>query len=70
MSASKKIDDLIRILKAKADEYERAAELTSDKFNKGYFEGKAEVALLTVDALKYNTRGEMFDIMGGDLQTA
>ena len=67
MSASKKIEDLILILKAKSGEYERASELTSDKFNKGYFDGKAEAALLVIDALKYNTQGEMFDVMSGEL---
>ena len=67
MSATRKIEDLILVLKAKAGEYERAAELTSDKFNKGYFEGKAEASLLVVDALKHNTQNEMFDTMSGDL---
>lgn len=67
LSDIKKIQDLTSVLKAKAVEYESAANLTSDKFNKGYFEGKAEVALLVVDAIKHNIASEMFDVMSGDL---
>jgi hypothetical protein len=67
LSDRKKIEDLTSVLKAKANEYESAAKLTGDKFNKGYFEGKAEAALLVVDAIKYNTSSEMFDVMSGDL---
>lgn len=43
---------VIRKLRRHADHYERTARETKDKFNKGYFEGKAEKCLIISDALE------------------
>jgi len=58
------------LLEQKAVEYEKEAEATTDKFNKGFFEGKAEQARLTVDALQQVLTGnpqDILDALNGDL---
>ncbi len=39
----------------------------TDKFNKGYFEGKAEMAQLIHDSLVFGIESEIRDVINGDL---
>lgn len=57
------------LLEQKAKEYEREAKHASTQFNKGYFEGKEEQALLTIAALRKSLTGtpqDMLDALNGD----
>lgn len=49
-----------------AEKYEKEAEAQKDKFNKGYFEGKAEMARLAVSCLGTSDESLIVDIINGD----
>ena len=57
------------LLEKKAAEFEREAAAQKDKFNKGFFEGKAEQARQTIAALRNSLTGspqDMIDALNGD----
>lgn len=49
-----------------AEIYEKEAEAQKDKFNKGYFEGMAEMARLAVSCLGVADESLITDIINGD----
>jgi len=49
-----------------AENYEKEAENQRDKFNKGYFEGKAEMARLIISCLGVGDESLIVDILNGD----
>ncbi len=55
------------ILRKKAKHFEDEAQATNDKFNKGYFEGKAEAFRLAHDCLGFDKDHEINDVLNGDL---
>ena len=61
-----KLQDL---LICKAKHYEAESEATNDKFNRGFFEGKAEQARQTEEAIMHMTEGNVqlaIDALNGD----
>ncbi len=55
-----------RIFIAKAAEYEVEAEEANDKFNKGYFDGKAEAFRLAAEVANLTDKQEILDVINGD----
>lgn len=58
------------MLDQRARTFEKEAEIATNKFNKGFFEGKAEQARQTINAIEYITSGDMqkaVDALNGDL---
>jgi len=58
------------LLEQKAVEFEKEANLALSGFNKGYFEGKAEQARLTITALQQTLTGnpqDILDALNGDI---
>ena len=49
-----------------AKRYDKEAELQKDKFNKGYFEGKAEMARIAMSCLGVSDEALIVDIINGD----
>ncbi len=52
---------LLEKLKKQAKCFEREAKATKDKFNKGYFEGKAEQNLKIIDAIEAHSLQEALE---------
>ncbi len=44
-------EDFVKYLKKKAEQFEAEIDLTDNRFNKGYFGGKAEALYQVVDAI-------------------
>lgn len=60
------IDRVRSLLEQKAGHLSRQAAATTDKFNKGYFEGKAEAFLLASKALACTSDDDIIDALNGD----
>ncbi len=61
---------LAMMLDQRARTYEAEAELATNQFNKGFFEGKAEQARQTIAAIDYVIKGDVesaVDALNGNL---